>query len=276
MSGRAAALGLLALCCSLTGPAGAGELSADQLFSAGTRALAQGSTDDAIDQFELLADRGFVHPDASFNRGVAYVTRARSSAPKNGDLGRAAAALAEALELRPSDSEAEHALERIRAEISRRRARAGSDPVVVKPSLLRATVGLLPEQVYAVTAFAGSLLLTLALALRAILRSERLRLSAAVAGFVGGGLLLLGGVLGLAARELRKNAEPAVVVVGEARLLDEGGTPLTAKQVEHVAVPEGASVYVRARQGRLAKVEWGSIQGWVPQDQLRILARPLR
>lgn len=277
MKQGAAAFVLLAAC--LGAPAAAAEQaepSAQQLFAAGTQALAQGAIDDAIDQFELLADRGFVHPDASFNRGVAYIARARSTAGKNGDLGRAAAALAEVLELRPSDREAEHALDRIRAEISRRRARAGSDPVVVKPSLLRAVVGSMPEQVYALIALIGSVLLTLALALRALAGSERLRLGAAVAGFVGGGLLLVGGVLGGAARQLRKNAEPAVVVVGEARLLDEGGTPLPANRVEHTAIPEGASVYVRARQGRLAKVEWGSIQGWVAQQQLRILARPQR
>jgi hypothetical protein len=268
---RAALLIAAALSCWCL-PAAA-EPSVAELFESGTQALVQGSTDDAIDRFELLADRGFVHPDASFNRGVAYIARARSNTSKHGDLGRAAAALAETLELRPSDREAEQALERVRAEISRRRARAGGNPVVAKPALLRAAVGLVPEQVYAVTGLGGSLLLTIALALRSVGRSERLRLGAAIAGFIGGGLLLLGGALGGAARHLRNNAEPAVVVVNEARLLDQGGTPLGAKDVEHVAVPEGASVYVRERQGRLAKVEWGTIRGWVPQGDLRLLAR---
>ena len=32
----------------------------------------------AIDVFEALADRGFVHPDASYDRGLAYALRARA------------------------------------------------------------------------------------------------------------------------------------------------------------------------------------------------------
>mgnify|MGYP000038248236 CR=1 FL=1 len=46
----------------------------------------------AIDQFEAHADRAPSHPDASFNRGFAYLMRIRNGAEKPGDLGRAAAA----------------------------------------------------------------------------------------------------------------------------------------------------------------------------------------
>ena len=58
----------------------------------------------AIDDLEHLADRGFVHPDASYDRGVAYVMRVRGGAERPGDLGRAAAGFEEALLLRPHDA----------------------------------------------------------------------------------------------------------------------------------------------------------------------------
>ena len=86
-------------------------------FATGVQALQRGAFDQAIDEFELLADRGFTHPDASFNRGVAYVARARSSEARTGDLGRAAAGFSEALTLRPGDAVAERALQRLRIQI---------------------------------------------------------------------------------------------------------------------------------------------------------------
>lgn len=46
-------------------------LSDDQMFVRGVGSLDKGAVDDAIDTFEALADRGFVHPDASYNRAVA-------------------------------------------------------------------------------------------------------------------------------------------------------------------------------------------------------------
>src|SRR4051794_40162999 len=83
--------------------AGADEPAGDSraLFAEGVAALERGAVTEAVDRFELLADRGFVHPDASFDRAAAYVERARSAQAQPGDLGRAAAALAEVLELAP-------------------------------------------------------------------------------------------------------------------------------------------------------------------------------
>ena len=151
-----------------------GEASA---WAAASQALKRGAYTEAIDTLELLADRGFVHPDASFNRAVAYVERARSSAASPGDLGRAAAALSEVLLLRPSDEQAEFGLSRIRAEISRRHAREGSAPVMARDSLGRAATSLFDENVWACLALAGSLLLTIGLGLRRFVR----RTSAALA-----------------------------------------------------------------------------------------------
>lgn len=256
------------------GSAAAAEPTTEQLFRDGTTALTRGGFDEAVDYFELLSDRGFVHPDASFNRAAAYVGRAGSSAARPGDWGRAAAALEEVLRLRPDDAEARGALTRLRAEISRRRSRSGADPVVARPALLRAVVGVVSERVYAILALLGSALLTAGVALRVGSRAERVRLTAAIGCGVGALLLVLGGGLAALARHLRVSAEPAVVVVSEARLMDETGTPVSPKQVEHVAVPEGASVFVRERRGRLALVEWGTTRGWVTLGDLRFLADP--
>jgi len=243
-------------------------------FSAANQALKRGAYTEAIDTLELLADRGFVHPDASFDRAVAYVERARSSAAVPGDLGRAAAALCEVLILRPDDDAAENGLARIRAEISRRHAREGTAPVLARPSLGRAVTSLFDENVWAVIAVGGSLLLALGLALRRFVE----RTSAALAGAVGiglGALLLVSGAgLTAGARHFRLTSSPAVVVVEEARLLDETGKPLPQKRgaADSVTVPEGASLYVLERRPTLDRVEWGSTEGWLTPSQIQILA----
>lgn len=243
------------------------------LFRQGVEALSRGAYDDAVDHFELLADRGFVHPDASFDRGAAYVERARSSSAEPGDLGRAAAAFAETVELRPSDSEAEHALEAVRDEIARRRARQGSDPIAARPSLGRAIVALLPEDAAWGAAF-GPILATVGLALRQLSRARRPRLTGTTTAAIGSAVLLLCGGLAFAARHHRLSSHPAVVVAPSARLLDETGKPLAKSEVEHDEIPEGASIWVLDRRGTLAKVEWGTDTGWISAGQLRQLATP--
>lgn len=243
-------------------------------FAAANQALKRGAYSEAIDTLELLADQGFVHPDASFNRAVAYVERARSSAALPGDLGRAAAALCEVLILRPDDDTAETGLARVRAEISRRHAREGTAPVMARPSLARAATSLFDENVWAVIAVTGSLLLALGLALRRFVK----RTSAELAGAVGMGLgvLLLGSGAGLTAgaRHFRLTSSPAVVVVEEARLLDESGKPLPQRggAADSVTLPEGASVYVLERRPTLERVEWGGTIGWLTPSQIEILA----
>jgi hypothetical protein len=243
-------------------------------FAAANQALKRGAYGEAIDTLELLADHGFVHPDASFDRAVAYVERARSSAAAPGDLGRAAAALCEVLILRPDDDAAEAGLSRIRAEISRRHAREGSAPVLARPSLGRAVTSLFDENTWALVAVSGSLLLALGLALRRFVN----RTSAALAGAVGiglGALLLIAGAsMTAGARHFRLTSSPAVIVVEEAHLLDESGKPLTQKSgaADSVTIPEGASVYVLERRPTLDRVEWGSTEGWVSPGQLQILA----
>lgn len=268
---RAALLLLLALTLAFVARA---EPSAEQRFADGLAALERGAVDAAIDHFEALADRGFVHPDASYNRAAAYVARARSSARKPGDLGRAAAALAETLELRPGDADAERALEAVRAEIARRRARQGGDPMAARPSLGRAVVGLLPEAVWLWAAVLGAVVCTIGLIVRLTSSARRPRLGGTIAASIGAGVLLLTGTLTYAARSLRLGSEPAVVVVPEARLLDEHGRPIPTPRADDAIIPEGASVHVLERGANLFKVEWGSSEGWLAAGQVRLLAKP--
>jgi hypothetical protein len=243
-------------------------------FDAANQALKRGAYTEAIDTLELLADRGFVHPDASFNRAVAYVERARTSAALPGDLGRAAAALCEVLILRPDDDAAETGLSRIRAEISRRHAHEGTAPVLARPSLGRAVTSLFDENVWAVVAAAGSLLLALGLALRRFVPRTSAQLAGAVGVGLGAFLLASGAGLTAGARHFRLTSSPAVVVIEEARLLDESGKPLPQKSgaADSVIIPEGASLYVLERRPTLDRVEWGSTEGWLTPGEIRILA----
>jgi hypothetical protein len=257
----------------LAPPALASEASPQESFAAAVTAHERGAWDEAIDQLELLADRGLSHPDASFNRAAAYIARARSPGARPGDLGRAAAALAETLELRPGDEQAEHALEAVQSEIARRRARDGSEPVAARPSLARAVVGLLPESVWAAAAAVGSLALTIGLALR-FSRRRRPRLGGAIAAGIGAVLLALAASLTLAARSYRLGSEPAVVVATDARMLDDKGAPMPARaRGEPTSIPEGAMVHLLERRGTLARIEWGTTTAWVDVGQIRVLAR---
>jgi hypothetical protein len=268
---------LLTLCAFLVHARAAhAEPSADSVrdFAAANQALKRGAYTEAIDTLELLADRGFVHPDASFDRAVAYVERARSSAAAPGDLGRAAAALCEVLILRPDDDAAEAALSRIRAEISRRHAREGTAPVLARPSLGRAVTSLFEENTWAIASASGSLLLALGLALRRFVRRTSAELAGAVGIGLGALLLVIGASMTAGARHFRLTSSPAVIVVEEARLLDESGKPLAQRggAADSVTMPEGASVYVLERRPTLDRVEWGSTEGWVSPGQLQILA----
>ncbi len=256
--------------------ASAAEASNREVFQRGVAALEQGKSRQAVAEFELLADRGFVHPDVSFNRGIAYLLRADTSEARPGDLGRAAAALRESLLLRSGNADAQAALEYTLKEIGRRRARQQAAPLLASPSLDRAIVGLLPEYAWALIAAFGSGLLTVGYLLRVLSKRDNARLSGAVAAGVGLLCLVLGGSLLFAARHFRLTTQPATVVVSEARLLNAQGVPIShqGRGPDQTAIPEGAEVYVLERKGPLARVEWGTTEAWVSQNQLRLLARP--
>lgn len=244
----------------------------EQAYQAALAALAKGADNEAIDRLELLADQGVVHADASLARAAAYLARAEGPGSRPGDLGRAAAALSEALALRPGDDRAERALEAVQSEIARRRSKLG-ESVLVRPRLSRAIAGLLPEQVWASLALFCAGVVTLGIVFRRMAARPLLRLSGVVAMSVGGVLLLAfsGGVY--AAQHFRRTSQPAVVVVPEAHLTSETGRPLPrGRGADTASVPEGATVYVLERRDGRCRVEWGSSEGWLGLSELRLLA----
>ncbi len=247
-----------------------------ELFSKATNELGRGAFSQAIIDFEQLSDRGFIHPDASYNRALAYLQRAESAKSKPGDLGQAAAGLREAALLRRGDPDAEALLSNVRQEVSRLRARQGQDPVVVRPPLGRALTGLLPENVWASLAALGALALSVGLVLRTSQQAQR-RLSGWITGYSGAAILVIFGAMAWSARQYRVGSQEAVVITDEARLLNENGSLLKAKalDVEASAVPQGASVFVERQRGRLLQVRWGSLQAWIKASELRRLGPPL-
>jgi hypothetical protein len=234
-------------------------------------ATKRGAFDEAVDALELLSDSGVVHPDVSYMRAFVYVERARSRARRPGDLGRAAAALSESELLRPDD-DVERALVTLRSEISRLRAREGNAPVLQRPSLGRAVTGLLSENTWADAAALGSAVLTAGLVLYLAVKRRSAEIAGATSIVVGLVLGLIGASFALAARHYRMTSRPAVVVVPEARLLDESGRPLAVRSPNPSGVQEGALVYVHEQREGRARVEWGALDGWVDAAQLRVLA----
>lgn len=246
----------------------------DAEFAAAREALARGAYTEAIDRLELLADRGFVHPDASFNRGVAYLARARSASPVRGDRGRAVASLREALLLRPDDTEAQELLAGARRELEREQARRGSDRHVEAPAPSRALVSLLHENTWAALAALFSAAMTLGAALRIVARRRAsgpasLALTGAILAGVGALGLALTGSAAAWAQSLRRTTRPAVVIVGDARLHDADGRPRSDPPL-----PEGVEIHVRETRGSLARVEHGSQEAWVRRSDIRVLALP--
>ncbi len=241
----------------------------EDLFAGGAAALARGEYGAAIDTFEALADQGFVHPDASYDRGIAYVMRFRAHAERPGDLGRAAAAFEEALLLRPGDADADAALDLVRAEITRRHARRSRDAVDVRPTLDRMVVGLASEETWGFAALAASLALALGIVLRP--RAGRAHIAGSILVPTAIVALLLLVPLAWGARWVRLSTRPGVVIATEIRLTDEQGHALAGAGD---AVPEAASVEVGERRGALAHVRWGATEGWAPAADVRVLGAP--
>ncbi len=277
------ATAMLALCFTVAEGAGwaqPGALSPrdEELFQRAVQALTQEAPERAIDALELLADRGLQHPDASYNRAVAYARRASSARRQPGDLGRAAAALEETLVLRPKDAAAAAALAQVRSEISRRSIREGQHAVAASPSPGRALTGLLAENTWAIIAAAGSATLAIGLAIGWWVTRRAARLTGAAMAATGALILVLAGAATAASRHYRLTTSKAVVVAPSARLLDGQGAPLPSRGKEGVErIPEGALVFVGEQRGNLLEVEWGAGRGWLIATQLKLLpTRPAR
>jgi hypothetical protein len=267
------AIAVLLLLGSATALAG----DATTTFQRGHAALVEGRYSDAIAELERLSDLGQRDANASFDRGLAYLGRAESGHPRDGDLGQAAAAFREARVLGDTSEETERALEQVRDAISRQRATRGLDPVVVRPAIDRALLLLVPESLWAIVAAIASLALAVGLWLRGSDKTSPRALTGQVASY-SGGILLVGSVLvSFFAARLRTSEREAVVIATEAPILDASGTRRKSRALDVAAsaIPEGASVFVTEQQGRLAQVHWGSTQAWVEIGRLRLISQNL-
>jgi hypothetical protein len=244
------------------------------IFNRATTAIEAGAPSEAIAELELLADRGVLNSDVSFNRAVAYIKRAKTSRAQSGDLGRAVAALEEALALRPSDAQAEAVLQRVQSELSRERSRRGSQSLLVKPSIGRALVRLFPENFWALSAMLASVVCTLGLLIAWRASSPRRRFVGKVAASISGAFGVLAGIVIFAAVQLRHSVTIGVVTVPEARLRDAAGVPLPVSVARDSAnIPEGARVDISRISDRYAEILWGETKAWVQLSDLQILPK---
>lgn len=243
------------------------------VFRAATDALAADRPADAIAKLESLGDHGIVDPVVSFDRGLAYALRVRAGAEQPGDLGRAAHGFEEARELssdRALVEDATRALVAVRAEIARRRARAG-DPVELQygVSLGRSIVGLLPENTWAALALAFSLVLAAALVVRSRVQAPRAKVAATTTCGVSGALLAIAALLAWAARDARLHLREGIVVAESARLLDarhlakDGVSP----------IPEGARVRILDEDAGYSHVQVGAEDGYLASSAVLPLAK---
>jgi hypothetical protein len=142
---------------------------------------------------------------------------------------------------------------------------------MARPSLGRAVATVASESVWAAVAVLGSAAAAVGLALLRFSSRYGARLAGSVALGVGLLLLTLGAALLASAGHLRRTSTPAVVVVERARMLDDQGRAIAARQGEADSVPEGALVHVGERRGGLSRIVWGTSEGWLIAGQLREL-----
>jgi hypothetical protein len=245
----------------------------EETFNQAAQGLEKGAFSDALVRLERLSDEGFVHPDASFNRAVAYLKRAASAQSKPGDLGQAVAGLRETVVLR-EDEEAEALIETVRLRISRQRAAKGRDPVVASPTLGRALSDTLSLSTWASVFVVASGALCISLVLRARSTRPTWTLGSTIASLTSFAIVLVFGGMHALSYHYATTTEEAVVTAEQASLRDKDGKPMLSKTgaTNSSEVPEGASVYVVARNSRLWKVQWGTAEGWLRDSDLRLLA----
>lgn len=247
-------------------PAGDGqEESPSALFASANEALKAERHGDAIARFEALADRGVVDAAVSYDRGLAYAARVRAKMEQPGDLGRAAHGFEEARELthdRALARDATAALGEVRAEVARRRARGG-EPIEMDhgASPLRAIVRLLAEDTWMILAGVLAFALSVGIIVRAVAKASRAKVAGTTTLSVSGVLLLTVALVMWAARDDRLHLREGIIVVPNARLLDDrhialGGAP---------PLPEGARVRLleSAAEGprEFTKIEFGGAVG---------------
>ncbi len=244
--------------------------SVDTVLQRGAAACARGAIQECIDTYESFADEGGVSADVSFNRGLAYLARYRSSHAEPGDLGRAAAGFDECLWLRDGrDREAREALTLVRAEVARRLARAGSrDDVSASPGVGVALASLLDERVWGGLSLLSSVLIAAALLAR---RHEhpRWRLTGYMGLALGGVALSICGLFTAIDRYERLHVGAGVILQENSRILDDQGHAQTG-----ASLPEASEVEVLGRHGTLVRIRFGSREGYLSSSALKVVRWP--
>lgn len=243
------------------------------LFRAATDALAGEKPSEAIAKLEALGDRGVIDPVVSYDRGLAYAGRVRAGVEQPGDLGRAAHGFEEARELshdRALVRDATTALEAVRAEVAKRRSRAG-DPIELEHgvSLGRSIVKLLPENVWAILAGVCSLVLAVGLVVRARAEPKRVKVAGTTTASVAAGLLFVTVLILQSARDIRLHVREAVVIAPSTRLLDDRHVALAAVG----PLPEGERVQLLEDGADFSRVAAGHAVGWLPASAVLPMAK---
>jgi hypothetical protein len=248
----------------------------DEAFARGVAALEGGKPEAAIREFEGLADLGIVDPVVSYNRGLSYALRAKLGAVP-GDLGRAAHGFQEARALASSVDpsltvDATVALETVRSQVARARARAGASVELDKGLPLgRSIVRLLNEDQWAMAALAFSVLFGLAMFAHWRVRERHGRIASIVVASLSGPAWVVFAVLSVFARHERTSVQEGVVVSSSARLANEKGVPVP----EAESLPEAAHVEVLETRAGYTHVRWGNVVGWIPAAAVRPIHRSL-
>ncbi|MEO8798853.1 MAG: hypothetical protein ABI551_13275 [Polyangiaceae bacterium] len=236
--------------------------------------LKQGHPAEAIADFEALADRGVVDANMSFDRGLAYAERIRVGGEKPGDLGLAAHGFEEARALTTDPAvrdQATRALTILRAEVGRRRARAGN-PIDLEPTprLRDAIVGALAEDTWCILALFASFIVGAGLFVRWLTKLRRIEIAANVTIAIAAPLFLGASIGAFAARDIRLHRIEAVVVSSTARPCDAAGIALPNAEV----LPEAARVQLMAENAGWSEVRWGALDAWLPSSALRTIDKP--
>ncbi len=238
-------------------------MTPDEVLVGTREAILRGEPTAAIELAERFADGGARHPDVSYNRGLAYVARARGTGARPGDLGRAAAAFEDTLVLRPGDSSARAALEAVRVRAAEHRAKAGgSASLGLDDTPVRDLVRRAPEGAFSVALVGLGVVFFGAFVLRR--RGWAFGFTAITAAVAWVGALGLGWV----ARDVARTVGLAIVVADDTRWVDEGGAP-----VPGTGLPEAARVEVLGDVRGLVHVRAGRREGWLRRDALVIVER---
>lgn len=250
------------------------EESTASLFASAVSALEGERASEAIAKFEALGDRGVVDPVVSYDRGLAYAARVRVKADQPGDLGRAAHGFEEARDLstdRALVRDATAALTEVRAEIARRRARAG-EPVELThgTSPWRAIVKLLAEDTWLALAAIFSLALSVGIVVRARASGGRAKVAGTTTCAVSLALLLTTALILYSARDYRLHVHEGIVVAPGARLLDARHVALAGA----APITEGTRVRIVEESGEYDRVAALGVEGWVPASAVLPLAKP--